>query len=186
MIPVAAGASCFILFFLYDVFTLRGTKGRTVPFALGCIGLASATAWLLWVEGVAARVGETPAITWVCLTGAALMLAGLIYTLFFALPFSNTYVADGEHKTVDTGLYGACRHPGVWFLSGMYLMLALAVPTRVMWAAFALYTTLDILYVWLQDKFIFPKTLGGWERYRSTTPFLIPNKGSLARMVGRK
>ena len=35
------------------------------------------------------------------------MLAGLVYVLFFALPFSDTYVADTECSIVDTGFYGA-------------------------------------------------------------------------------
>ena len=40
--------------------------------------------------------------------------AALIYTLFFALPFDETYAKQNNGRYVcDRGVYALCRHPGI-------------------------------------------------------------------------
>ena len=47
--------------------------------------------------------------------GALFFLGLLIYTLFFALPFEETYCEDNKLRAAYTeGMYGVCRHPGVF------------------------------------------------------------------------
>ncbi len=50
-------------------------------------------------------------------------LALLIYTLFFALPFEETYCEENKLRAAYTeGVYGLCRHPGVLWFAGAYLL----------------------------------------------------------------
>ena len=44
-----------------------------------------------------------------------------------------------------------------------------------------LFSLMDLIYVILQDIWIFPKILNGYEAYRKTTPFLVPNYRSISR-----
>ena len=51
-------------------------------------------------------------ISAVFLTAAILFLGLLIYTLFFALPFDETYVKENHERLAYTeGVYALCRHP---------------------------------------------------------------------------
>ena len=113
------------------------------------------------------------------------LLAGLLmfYALFGALPFKKTYVEDKENQTIDTGVYALCRHPGVWGFFMMYLFLFLATGNILLLYACILWTALDIIHVWIQDVYFFPKTLQGYETYQQTTPFLLFNKESFSTCV---
>lgn len=106
----------------------------------------------------------------------------MIYSLFFALPFDETYVRSTDKPMVcDRGMYALCRHPGVIWLSLMYLCLAVSWGTPLCWWVWALYSILDIAYVVLQDCWTFPKTFENYEMYKNTTPFLIPTGNSIRK-----
>ncbi|MEG0755259.1 MAG: hypothetical protein RR450_02585 [Oscillospiraceae bacterium] len=55
----------------------------------------------------------------------------------------------------------------------------------MLWA-FLLFTAADVLYVVIQDRYIFPKTLSGYADYQKTTPFLIPTPTSLRAMLRKQ
>ena len=56
--------------------------------------------------------------------GAMCFLALLIYTLFFALPFEETYCEENRLRAAYTeGVYGLCRHPGVLWFAGAYFCM---------------------------------------------------------------
>ena len=105
-----------------------------------------------------------------------------VYSLFFALPFTETYVhIPGKTVVCDRGMYALCRHPGVlWFCFG-YLFLALAWGTGLIWGMAIVYSLLNVGYVILQDRWTFPRTFDDYEGYRKRVPFLIPTAGSLKR-----
>lgn len=77
-----------------------------------------------------------------------------------------------------------CRHPGVLFFGLFFLCFYLIVPVLPVLLAFLIFTGLDILYVLWQDLYLFPKTISGYDRYKKTTPFLLPNKKSIRRLFG--
>ncbi len=105
----------------------------------------------------------------------------MFYALFGALPFKSTYVSGQGNKVVDTGFYALCRHPGVWGFFFSYFFLFLASGKWMMFYATILWTIMDIIHVWVQDRYFFPKTLIGYTDYQKTTPFLIINKESFRR-----
>ena len=79
--------------------------------------------------------------------------------------------------TVDSGTYGLCRHPGFWWLSFLVIFLNLLRGVRLYSIAMILMIALDLVLVFVQDRYIFPRVLPGYEEYRKRVPFLIPWKG---------
>ena len=84
------GTAAFAAFFAYDVNSVRPVRPWFHRlFAVGCVLLAAATGLLVWncraffaFSGAALALGVL----------AAVFLALMVYTLFFALPFSATYL----------------------------------------------------------------------------------------------
>ena len=116
-------------------------------------------------------------VGWVALVvGGAL----LIHSLFMSLPFRKTYVNDGVgERLVTTGLYALVRHPGVIWFTMLMLALIPVTGSRLMLIAAPLFIGLDILLVFLQDKYIFGRMFSDYAAYRRTTPMLIPNRRSI-------
>ena len=107
---------------------------------------------------------------------APLFLALLIYTLFFAIPFKETYIEDEQNRMAYThGVYALCRHPGVLWLLGFTLSIFTIIPTTTTLIYVAVINTLNVLYILLQDFWTFPKTFANYQQYKTMTPFLIPN-----------
>jgi len=120
--------------------------------------------------------------------GLAILFLGLMaYALFVALPFSKTYMGiKSGNQVVDTGMYALCRHPGVIWFFFLYLSLWLASGTMLMLWATILWTTLDILHVYIQDRWQFPLLLRGYDVYIRKVPFLIPTRDSIKNSLRSK
>lgn len=115
---------------------------------------------------------------------AAVFLALQLYALFGCFPSKNAYGSGEKQVVYDKGIYALCRHPGLLFFAGMYICLCLG--TELPWYCAALYTALDLALVIFEDVAVFPRTLDGYEKYRNSTPFLIPNGKSIKRTFKRK
>lgn len=183
MLWILLGCAAFALFFLYDIAGATGRlRGFRIGFAAGCLLLLASTVGLVW-QGLHGRRTGWPVFILFGLL-ALLFLALLVYTLFFALPFRDTYTGGTASPVLcRNGVYALCRHPGVLWLSGFYLCLYAALGTGALLAAFAAFTLLDIAYVVLQDRWSFPKQFPDYEDYRQSTPFLLPNSRSIRRCV---
>ena len=184
MCAVCMGGAAFALFLLYDLNDVLW-KNRLLhgSFTLGCLLLLAATAgdlWTAWPEE-----GFLRPVRIACLAAAAVCLALLIYTLFFALPFDETYrQRQGEGRRVcDRGMYALCRHPGIlWFFS-FYLLLGLAAAPSPLLGHGLFYSLCNFLYAVFQDLWTFPRTFCDYRQYQSKTPFLLPTPASIRRAV---
>ena len=169
-----AGGAAFALFFLYDwnrVFWKK--RWMNGFFMAGCVILGAVGAVFIW-QGI--QAGRGMRLLW--LIPAAVSLGALIYALFFALPFEDTYYREAaEAKACRTGIYGRSRHPGVVPFFFCFLFLGLAAGGRQLAAGMA-YSLLNLLYVWYQDRIIFVREFSDYEAYRKEVPFLFS--------VGRK
>lgn len=113
---------------------------------------------------------------------AVIFLVLLIYTLFFALPFKDTYIeTEKKPKVFQNGVYALCRHPGVLWFIGFYAFLGLALDMPLLQKAAAIFSFLNILYVILQDRWTFIKSFENYDQYKIETPFLLPNLKSIKR-----
>ena len=116
--------------------------------------------------------------------GAMCFLALLIYTLFFALPFEETYCEDNKLRAAYTeGMYGVCRHPGVLWFAGAYLCMWGMFGGWKQGIYFLLMIFWNYLYIIFQDLWTFPQTFFNYREYQKTTPFLMPNRDSIKKCL---
>ena len=166
------GAAAFVLFVLFDMNKIRWhSRLMNLLFAAGGILLALSTV-LCIREGSFCWSLKTAA----GLLGAAASGLALVYALFFALPFHDTYTEGGDLPVVSQGLYGMCRHPGFWPFLALYLFLWLTFGGAPLAAATVLYPACNGIYIWIQDAYIFPRYIQGYDRYKQEVPFLIPRR----------
>ena len=181
MVSLTLGIGGFHLYLLYDVnsftYRLRLLHGA---FALGTLLVGAATALDLleaWRLGAFSGPGDAA-----LLLAAGACLAALVYSLFFALPFQETYRQQEQGRHVyDGGVYALCRHPGILCFFGLYLCLGLAALPGGLLAHGLGFSLLDLAYAGFQDRVTFPKTFCDYEAYRKKAPFLIPTGDSIRR-----
>lgn len=181
---IVAAAMAYVLFLLYDLTAMKQTRGAYLVFFAGGLLMATATLCLI-LRAYPVKAFENHLWLTIFFLAAALMSLGLlIWVLFFSVPAKDTYVKGGKNPVVTGGWYALCRHPGVIFFGAFYLFIYLAFQTIELLIAFAVLTLLDIVYVAVQDQYIFPKTLDGYEAYQQTTPFILPSAASIKKTFG--
>lgn len=182
MIGFVSGLIVFGLYTLYDFNSVKWKHWLPRRFFLaGTILLALATAVQVFCAF------ETASMTlgsWLLLAVAVIFFMLLIYTLFFALPFEETYIQQNEKpKVYSGGMYAVCRHPGVIWFFLFYLCLGLAIRPSGLLRVGMFYSFLNLLYIILQDFWTFPKTFEDYDSYKKIAPFLIPTPSSIRRAV---
>lgn len=182
MIFIAIGCFAFVFFYIFDLNKIIFLhKTFNICFATGVAFLIFSTLGILFGDFEQIETASGLRIIFSGLSIVSLLL--MLYSLFFALPFGKTYMGmEKENNVVDTGMYALCRHPGVIWFFFFYLFLWLASGIKIIfWAAF-IWTVMDIIHVYVQDRWLFPKTLKRYELYKKNVPFLIPDFNSIKRM----
>ncbi|HHU18491.1 MAG TPA: hypothetical protein GXZ70_09860 [Clostridiales bacterium] len=186
MSNLAIGCLAFLFFVLYDInkVTINNRLLRS-SFLLGLILLTIATFGLIYnaINGID-KTGESYARTFFFGILALISLVLLIYTLFFAVPFKETYFqSESQLKLCDEGVYALSRHPGVLWFTGFYFFLWLALPNPLLLLGAVLFSLLNYFYVLFQDKWVFMKMFSGYGEYKASTPFLFPTYQSCKRCI---
>lgn len=181
MFSMILGLTAFGLFLLYDINSFT-RQYRIVHsfFSVGTLLLGIATGMDLWH---AMKVGCFSGFWDVLfLSSAAVCFVALIYCLFFALPFQETYADQRTGRHVyDGGVYGLCRHPGILCFFGMFLLLGMAaLPDRMLFRGL-LFSAMNLGYAFFQDRVTFPKTFCDYSDYQKKVPFLIPAGANIRR-----
>lgn len=178
MIALLLGITGFILCFLYDInsFTLR-SKALHSAFGIGTALIAVAAVLDLWIAWNAAAFSGGLDLLLLLLSSTC--FAALIYCLFFALPFHETYAEQPDKRRVyDRGVYALCRHPGILCFFGMFLFAGIAaIPSSLLMHGMV-FSLLNLAYALFQDRITFPKTFFDYQTYRKRVPFLIPTRDS--------
>ena len=171
---ILIGIIAFVMFALGDANdAFFKKKLLKICFPIGFGLLAAVTAFGLDFSGKLS-------VGW--LVAAAVFLLLEIYALFGSFSAEDAYIANEKQRMVYTkGVYAMCRHPGVLFFIGLYVCLSLAADFS--WVQTIVFCILDIALVAFEDKCTFPHILSGYEEYRNTTPFLVPNAGSIGKML---
>ena len=167
----------FVLFFIYDKNQISmHVKWLQPAFFLGCICLVIGVTYAYihsWNKNV----------SYWCLAIALVFIGLLIYVLFFALPFSDTYVSDNKKRVCKTGCYALCRHPGFWMLAGSSLFLALSVHSWHMLMVSIVTNIGNFAYIYYQDCITFPDQFADYEEYKREVPFLIFTFDSIKQCI---
>lgn len=180
MFSLYLGIAAFALYLIYDInsFTWQ-RKSLHACFLLGTCLLGIATGldlWQVWQEGAFSGPADAA-----LLAAAFLCFAALIYSLFFALPFQQTYTEQTTgNRVYRRGVYALCRHPGILCFFGMYLLLGIAALPSAMLLRCLTFSFLNLAYAWFQDRVTFPKTFCDYSDYQTQVPFLIPTRASIA------
>ena len=103
MLDWGFGLGAFGMFFLYDWNRVFLKKRWFVPlFAAGNLLLAVVGGRMVY-----ACISSGFKVQSAWLLPGAIFLAILVYTLYFALPFDNTYCQEADrHKVCRSGMYG--------------------------------------------------------------------------------
>ena len=178
------GMAAFVLFWIYDVnsFLWQHRIPRTF-FTAGTMLIAVSLVLDLWSAWQAQAFDGWADM--LLLAVSALAFAALIYTLFFALPFDETYAKQNNGRYVcDRGVYALCRHPGILCFFALYLLVGLAaLPAPGLLLHGMILSLLNLLYAWFQDRVTFPRTFADYRSYQQNVPFLLPTKASLKRFA---
>jgi len=105
------------------------------------------------------------------------------------MPYCSQYASSRPQKLVTSGTYALVRHPGVMWLAIIFVSLLLLFPSKILLLAALVWLGVDVLHVFIQDKFLFPKAFADYPKYRAQTPFLIPTRKSFRaclRTFGRR
>ena len=178
MISLILGIAAFVLFFIYDVNSIS-LKNLFIHrlFMIGSVLVVVSGALDLFT---AFKAGAFSGI-WdiVLILFGVLSAAALVYSLFFALPFENTYVNPEEKPKVYTGgVYALCRHPGLLCFFAMYAFFGVAAFPERMFEHGVVLSVLNLLYTAFQDRVTLPKSFSGYTEYQNETPFLLPTAAS--------
>ena len=169
---IVIGIIAFILYFIYDFNTIhKNNKFIKTFFLIGTIILVGITGY----NTVIYFINTNIYLIILCSILSLLFLSLLVYTLFFAIPFDETYVKDSKKRLAYTkGVYGICRHPGMLWFIGLYLSLWGLTNNPSCGLFYIIMILCDLLYIIYQDVYIFPKTFSNYDEYKMTTPFLLP------------
>lgn len=176
---VICGTIGFLLYFVYDINSIVWKNSLMQKFfAIGSVCVAGSAAWVLG-ESLSDKIAH-PVVCSIFGACGLVFLGLLIYTLFFALPFDETYLKKSKERVAYTeGVYSLCRHPGVLWFAGAFLCFwgmsgdlnrGIYFISMIFW---------NYLYIILQDFWIFPATFTNYEEYKKNTPFLLPNRRSI-------
>lgn len=177
MLCLLLGIAAFVLFYLYEIYTVTDRFAILKPsFFIGVMLLIFSTCATASAALKAHRVAPWHLIVFGI--PALLFLLLMLYSLFFAVPFSKTYLDTKEcqpKKVCRTGMYALCRHPGVLWFIGFYLFLWLTLGEKLLFYQFVIYSILNFIYIAIQDCWSFMICFTDYKDYKKDTPFLIPN-----------
>jgi len=177
---ILIGSLAFLIAFSFDLVSMKG-----FPYLKQIIGLVSASLFGYSLLAVCLAPGKLPLPNWLSWVGWPLFLTSallLFYSLFWEIPFQQTYMDAGVgDRLVKTGTYALVRHPGVLWLAFLLLALILVSRSRLLLLAAPLWIFLDVLYVWIQERFFFGRMFVGYAQYKRETPMLLPTPASIVR-----
>lgn len=180
MACVALGIAAFILFFLYDCLSIKGSKARVAFFVSGCVILCAAFA-LLIADGAPAAFALHPLVSTAFAAAACICAMLLIHALVGDLPTREAYLGGGSLST--RGLYALCRHPGALCFLALMLCIWGLCRTPQAACAFCLWGILEFFLVCFEDHIVFPRTICGYGDYCKSTPFIMPSRCSAQAFV---
>ncbi len=181
MIWLLPGIASFVFFLLFDILKAQGRRNATPMFILGALLLAGSTGMMV----LSTAFPERP--LWRSLSGivAVVWLFTLLYVLFAALPANKTYAGTERLEVCSAGPYALCRHPGGWCFVFLYWFLWLYAPSKEMLAAAIVFPILNFVYIWVQDRYLFPKYINNYSFYQQSVPFLLPTWRSIRNCLKR-
>lgn len=109
------------------------------------------------------------------------ILLPLIVFFFFALIYSvvievniDAVIKGNQTQLITKGTYSLVRHPGVIWLFMFMFLTSLYVANYYILIASFVWTAVNAIYVYFQEKLFLQKMFEGYKAYQHKTPMLIP------------
>lgn len=109
-------------------------------------------------------------------------LSLLIYSVVIEVG-TKTYAFDNQHSLITNGTYALSRHPGVLWMLLFYIFGAMFFQNLLALYAGLIWTSVNIVYVMIQERFIFHKIFKDYDQYRKSTPMIVPNLQSFEKFI---
>lgn len=107
--------------------------------------------------------------------GAAILFGILlIWSVFFEFSIERKKHGIPGNGLVTTGSYQFCRHPGFWWFALFSLSIGVMRGISAHFFTILLMNSMNLLLIFIQDRYIFPKVFQGYNEYRKQVPFLVP------------
>ena len=179
MFYILVGAAAFLILYWVDFFAVK-----RIPLLKPLFWLAGSALFGYALFGVCLSQPRFTLPLFVRICGgciAAVSLSMLVFSLFIEIPFRETYTLPGaDQKLVTDGTYALVRHPGVLWQVGLLTGLVLLTGSLALLLALPLWTALNLLYVFIQEKFFFPRMFGQeYRRYQLNVPMIVPTSASI-------
>ncbi|HWR12576.1 MAG TPA: hypothetical protein VN445_12205 [Rectinemataceae bacterium] len=170
-----------------DILWVKGQRGvsalhasgyMAVGGSIGCMALLPGLGWrgqnsaIDYGEWGADRPGALVSALLVAVALASFTL--LLWSVFFELEIAKRKGTLSPAKTYSGGTYGLCRHPGFWWFSFLVASIGALRGFRSNFFTIFIMIGLDLLLIFIQDCYTFPKVFRGYEDYKKSVPFLMP------------
>ncbi|MFA5851952.1 MAG: hypothetical protein WC820_04595 [Spirochaetales bacterium] len=102
----------------------------------------------------------------------------LFWSVFLEISIVKRKRGLGPDSIVSSGTYRWCRHPGFWWFATLMVAIGAMRGFSGYYLTILLLIALDLLLIFIQDRYTFPKVFCGYEAYKKSVPFLIPRIGA--------
>lgn len=107
------------------------------------------------------------AVLWTAagLFGVLLVFSSVIEPIRFSMESPGTACRKGTYRF--------SRHPGwIWF-TALNCLYAVIFPYPLVFILLACCTLANLLVIWLEDRYLFPKVFWNYHEYKAQVPFLL-------------
>ncbi|AIO18924.1 hypothetical protein KQ51_01045 [Candidatus Izimaplasma bacterium HR1] len=183
MLYILIGAFGFIALLVFDLMSLKNQVFFKYFFAF--LGLALIIFSTFELVSYNADLFINSYLRIASLLFAVIFMVLLVYSVFIEVG-GNSYQKFAEPKLVTNGTYSLVRHPGVIWLFLAYIFLALFSQNSYLLLSAIIWTTVNTIYVIVQEKYILVKIFPNYSEYIKSTPMVIPNYLSVKRFITTK
>jgi protein-S-isoprenylcysteine O-methyltransferase Ste14 len=178
----------FLLLILADILWVKGKRATPVH-AAGYLVVGGSLCLLVLAPGpwwpLTTPAGTEPLQAWKAMSPLLAVLLVIAATISAALLFWSVFIEIGIARkktglqptdTYSGGTYGLCRHPGFWWFSFFVVTIGAVKSFSAYFPTISLLIVFDLLLIFIQDHYTFPKIFRKYDDYRKSVPFLIPRK----------
>lgn len=184
MILLGIGILGFGLLLLFDISSLANKN--LLKYFFGITGFLSIFVSSILIVAKFSYIFEIDlAYRLISLVLGIIFLVLLIYSVFIEVG-KKTYTIENEHSLVTDGTYALSRHPGVVWMLLLYIFGAIFFQNLLAIYAALIWTTVNIIYVSIQERYIFHKIFDNYDTYRESTPMIFPNYQSIEKFITTK
>lgn len=180
MVYISIGVLGFLAFIGFDICSLRQKRYSKYLFGtFGLLFIIGSTVMIVRMEEIIVVHSWIRMISYIA---ALVFFALLIYSVFVEVG-KNTYEYNAKPCLVTDGTYSLVRHPGViWFLF-VYMFAALAFESQLLFHAGLVWSLVNGVYTYTQEKYVLYKLFVEYDEYQKTTPMFIPNITSIKKFI---